>query len=306
MILKSTSLLYFTIASAAVTEPVSECGHFHTKCIAPEVRTHEDYKLFAYPLHVNFAYGAHQFQDLTFHSLYNQVIWKKIGDMMAAGMTKDQAKAQMTAATNNPQVNATLVATAMALSIDEDKLRTHGCWCSKGLSDPDTLGRKTGGRVTDMVDYVCKKYIERNECYFLKGGICENYKLEKPQNGADWRIVSPSGESFSEYWAKVWLGPIGLLIPEEAVYIEDNDDACMVAKARSAYELVQRTSQLMRGGSTPEGLANFMQGKNPFQTNWDGWKPNAVCGNDHDFEPVFHKKRCDGHPPHVMAVWDDL
>lgn len=297
----NTLVFHLSTAFAAVTEPVSECGHYHTKCTAPDVRTHEDYSLYSYPLSVNFEEIINQLRDLTFASFYNAIIQQKIREMMDAGMTKDQAKAQISVIQQNPSINATLQATAYAISADSDKLHTHGCWCSKG--NPN-IGRKTGGRATDIVDYVCKLYIERNDCLMLEGGACQKFTLKRDADPANWKMVSPSGEEYKEYWAKVWVGTIGLLIPEQAVYIEDNEEECMLAKAKTAYEVVNMLSPLMRGGSTPEGLALMYQAKNPFQTNWDGWKPNAYCGEENDV-PQFHKKKCVGISPHVLAVWND-
>jgi len=291
----------WSTGSAAVTEPVSECGHYHTKCTAPDVRTHEDYSLYSYPLSVNLWEVFNQIRDLAFHSIYHTMIQMKIKEFVEGGMTKDQAKAQMALLQQNPSINATLQAQAYAISADGDKLRTHGCWCSK--SNPN-IGRKTGGRATDLVDYICKLYIERNDCLMLEGGTCQNYTLKRDADPANWKMVSPTGEEYSEYWAKVWVGTIGLLIPEQAVYIEDNVDECMRAKAKTAYEVINMESIAIRGGNTPEGLANMYQAKNPFQTNWDGWKPNAYCGEENDV-PQFHKKKCVGYPPHVVAVWND-
>lgn len=298
----NVSLFLLSTASAAVTEPVSECGHYHTKCTAPDVRTHEDYNLYSYPLSVSLWEIFDQIRDLTFVSFYNAMVQKKIQEFVDAGMTKEQAKAQMVLLQNNPAINATITAQAYAISADGDKLHNHGCWCSKANTN---IGRKTGGRVTDIVDYICKTYLERADCFMLEGGACENYTLKRDSDPRNWRMVSPTGEEYHEYWAKVWVGTIGLLIPEQSVYIEDNEDGCMTAKAKTAYEVINQMLTLVRGVGNPQGIANMYQGKNPFQTNWDGWKPDAYCGEENQEPRAFHKKKCVGYPPHVVAVWDD-
>merc|ERR1712228_16714 len=289
-------------SSALVDMPISQCGHYHTKCIAPGVDTHEDYTLYSYPINVNVELVWDQVRDLAFAGFYNGIVQKKIREFIAAGMTKPQARAQMTALQNNPAINASLTASAYAISIDGVKLKNHGCWCSKGNSN---IGRKTGGRPTDIVDYICKKYIERQECLSMRGGACENYTLVKSIDPSQWYLESPSGEQYREYWAKVWLGP-DFLIPEQAVYIEDNVDPCMKEKAKPAYEFIQQFMQVVRGGYTEEGQIRVFQGLNPFQTNWDGWKPDAVCGDEREpVDRIFHRKKCVGYSPHVFAVWDD-
>lgn len=297
------NLLLWTSASAAVTEPISECGHYHTKCTAPDVRTHEDYNLYSYPLSVNLWEIFDQIRSLSFHGFYNAIVQKKIAEFVDAGMTKDQAKKQMALLQQNPKINGTISSQAYALSVDGQKWHNHGCWCSK--ANPN-IGRKTGGRVVDAVDYICKQYIERADCFMMKGGACENYTLKRDKDPKNWKIISPDGEEFPEYWAKVWVGTIGMLIPEQSVYIEDNVDPCMRAKAKTAYEVINSMLTLVRGGNTPEGVARMYQAMNPLQTNWEGWQPDAYCGEENDDTKVFHKKKCVGYAPNVVAVWDDI
>merc|ERR1711941_93069 len=119
---------------------------------------------------------------------------------------------------------------------------------------------------------------------------------------SEWFMRSPDGVEYKEYWAKVWAGP-QFLIPEQSVYIEDNEDPCMKQKAKPAYEVVNQMYATVRGGFTEEGIARMYQALNPMQTNWDGWKPNAYCGEEKDnANRVFHKKKCVGFSPHVYAV----
>jgi len=303
MLAKGTFLVGLALAQNDLVDlPASQCGHYHTKCIAEGVDTHEDYSLYSYPLSVSVWEVWEQFKDVTVAAFYSAIIQKKISEFMEAGMTKQQAKAQMAALQNNPDINATMTAHAYAISVDGSKMHTHGCWCAK--SNPN-IGRKTGGRVTDIVDYMCKKYIERQECLLLKGGACEDYTLVRNPDPSKYVIRSPAGEEFHQYWAKVWVGP-ELIIPEQAVYIEDNTDPCLKEKAKPAYEFLNQMVPVLRGGYTEEGSARMYQGLNPLQTNWDGWKPNAYCGEENDNSSrITRKKKCVGYSPQIYAVWDD-
>lgn len=303
MLAKGTFLVGLALAQNDLVDlPAAQCGHYHTKCIAPGVETHEDYTLYSYPLSVSVWEVFDQLRDLTFAAFYNAILQKKIDEFIEGGMTREQAKAQMAALQNNPTINATLTQSALAISVDGHKMHNHGCWCAK--SNPN-IGRKTGGRVTDIVDYMCKKYIERQECLSLKGGACEDYTLVRNADPSEWILRSPEGAELHQYWAKVWVGP-NFIIPEQAVYIEDNSDPCLKEKAKPAYEFVNQMYPILRGGFSEEGSARMYQALNPLQTNWDGWKPDAYCGEENDnTNRVLRKKKCVGYSPHVYAVWDE-
>jgi len=139
----------------------------------------------------------------------------------------------------------------------------------------------------------------------MKGGACEDYTLVKNPDPSEWVLRSPEGAEYHQYWAKVWVGK-QFIVPEQAVYIEDNDDPCLKQKAKPAYEFINQMHTVLTDGFTEEGRARMFQGLNPLQPNWDGWKPNAYCGDENDNpDKVFHKKKCVGFSPHVFAVWDD-
>ena len=79
-----------------------------------------------------------------------------------------------------------------------------------------------------------------------------------------------------------------------------NEDPCLRAKAKVAYNTIRYISQQIRGAETPEGLQRMFATKNPWQRNWDGWKPNAECKHIDEFSSVPHTKKCVGHTPNIF------
>jgi len=302
--MKISNFLVLASAIDALEEPIEGCGHYHTQCKAENLDDSLHYKRYDYPLSVNWRMIIDQAFDLNFHTIYARIYQKAIDQVLENPMVPDRTAAKAMVDQKillDPTFNATMIAQTNVLVMDPEKLGSHGCWCAKGNPNID---RELGGPPTDIVDWTCKYYIERAECLLLPGGECEDYKLKRDSNPEDWRLVAPDGTEYKEYWARVWLGSIGVLIPEEKVYIELNEDPCLRAKAKVAYNAVRYLNQQLQGGNTPEGMQGLYQAKNPFQRNWDGWKPNAKCRSSEPSVP--HTKRCVGFTPNIFIHKEEV
>jgi len=307
--MKISALALLASSIQAVEESIEGCGHYHTQCVAGDLDADSHYKRYDYPLSVNWFKITSQAYDIVFTAFYNLAYQKAIDQVLDTQPTiTDRTVAKSVVdnmIANDGVTNTTLNAQAGQLSFRGEQLSTHGCWCAKMNPSVD---RQLGGAPTDMVDWACKYYLERSECLLLPGGECENYTLRRADDPEDWRLVAPDGTEFKEYWARIWVGSIGALIPEEKVYIELNDDPCLTAKAKVAYNFVRYLVQQVRGGGTEEGIAGIYTATNPWQPNWNGWKPNAVCRpNADDSGPSTpHTRRCVGYTPNIFAIKEPI
>lgn len=304
--MKISGLLLIASSTQALEESIEGCGHYHTQCVAGDLDNDSHYKRYDYPLSVNFYQITSQAHDIVFTAFYNLIYQKAIDQYLASPTITDRTVAMNLVdqrIATDAAFNATMNAQASALSFSGEQLSNHGCWCAKMNPNVD---RELGGAPTDMVDWACKYYIERAECLLLPGGECENYNLRRADNPEDWRLVGPDGTEYKEYWARLWVGSVGALVPEEKVYIELNEDPCLKAKAKVAYNFVRYMVQQVRGGGTEEGVAGIYTATNPWQPQWDGWKPNAVCRPNADAgagaNATPHTKRCVGFTPNIVAI----